>query len=83
MAQAVGATAEDLTRAGRQDAADALEEITPEPAEPAGAYAPPVDAVYEIMAALPPEAQEEVIRRLAREKPAAARLPERHERHAG
>lgn len=64
IALALGLTPEQLTRVGREDAATALEEITPEPEPQAPPYSPPVDAVYQILAALPPEAQEEVIRRL-------------------
>ncbi|MFE4329711.1 helix-turn-helix domain-containing protein [Streptomyces sp. NPDC056831] len=63
IAQVVGITSDQLARVGREDAAAALEEITPEP-EPTPSYSPPVDAVYAIMAALPPDAQAEVIRRL-------------------
>ncbi|MFB8406408.1 hypothetical protein [Streptomyces sp. NPDC055912] len=65
MANVVGVTATELRDAGREDAAAELEELaTPEPSRPAGNYAPPLDAVTAIMAALTPEEQEEVIRRL-------------------
>lgn len=86
MARVVGVSAEDLEGAGRKDAAEALKELTASsPSRPTGPYTPPVDAVYEIMAALPPEAQEEVIRRLGHTLPAPS--PEEaepgHERHTG
>lgn len=88
MAQVVGVTGEELQRAGREDAATALEEITPihhaaAPAGAPGSYSPPVDAVYAILASLPPEAQEEVVRRLARENPAVVQPSTGHERQAG
>ena len=67
MAQVLHITAEELVEVGREDAAKALRDITPIPeVTPAGGYSPPIDAVYEILAALPPEAQDEVIRRLRR-----------------
>ena len=66
MAQTLGLTGDELIRVGREDAAKALEEITPLKSAPAAPYTPPVDAVYAILAALPPEAQDEVIRRLGR-----------------
>lgn len=85
MAQVLGVSGDELVRAGRKDAAEALEEITPLPQEPstASGYVPPVDAVYAILASLPVEAQMEVVRRLARENPAAVRPSDGHERHAG
>lgn len=82
IAQVVGVTPEQLVKVGRQDAAAALEEITPEPA-PAPAYSPPVDAVYAIMAALPPEAQAEVIRRLDLTNRPIGDKEEHRQRHAG
>ena len=67
MAQVLHITGEELVEVGREDAAKALRDITPIPeVTPAGGYSPPIDAVYEILAALPPEAQDEVIRRLRR-----------------
>ncbi|MCF3960342.1 hypothetical protein L1885_01385 [Streptomyces fuscigenes] len=84
MSQVVGVTAEELQRAGRDDAAAALEEITPLPQpDTASAFSPPVDAVYQLLAALPPEAQDEVLRRLAREHPNAAQPFDAQEHHAG
>lgn len=82
MAQAVGATPDQLRRVDRDDAARSLEEITPDPADIN--YAPPVDAVYEILAALPPDAQDEVIRRIRSAAPPAAdsETKDRH-RNAG
>ncbi|MFG2404182.1 hypothetical protein ACGFR8_07560 [Streptomyces brevispora] len=65
MASVVGVTPDQLREAGRPGAAEELEQITP-PAAPrqTGQYAPPVDAVTAIMAALSVEEQAEVIRRL-------------------
>lgn len=84
IAQVIGITPDQLVKVGREDAARALEEITPEPApEPEPAYTPPVDAVYAILASLPPEAQAEVVARLARENPAAVQPSSGHERRAG
>ncbi|MFI5629133.1 hypothetical protein ACIA8E_07095 [Streptomyces sp. NPDC051664] len=73
MAQVVGVTSNELRNAGREDAAAELEELgaPPAPRSPAGPYAPPLDAVTAIMAALTPEEQEEVIRRLGHTRPAA------------
>ncbi|WP_406501514.1 helix-turn-helix domain-containing protein [Streptomyces sp. NBC_01590] len=82
IAQVVGVTPEQLTKVGREDAAEALEEITPAPA-PAPSYSPPVEAVYEILAALPPEAQAEVIRRLNLTNQATEDKGEHRQRHAG
>ncbi|MFF0395093.1 hypothetical protein ACFYSJ_04785 [Streptomyces sp. NPDC005248] len=66
MAQVVGVTPAELRNAGREDAAAELEELgaPPAPRPAPGPYAPPIDAVTAIMAALTPEEQEEVIRRL-------------------
>ncbi|MFC8723661.1 hypothetical protein [Streptomyces bacillaris] len=68
MALAVDVTPDELREAGREDAAteliQLLERRTREQQSRAGAYAPPIDAVTAIMAALSPEEQEEVIRRL-------------------
>lgn len=76
MAQVVGVTATQLRDAGREDAAAELEELSkvesPATSGPAGPYAPPLDAVTAIMAALPHEAQEEVIRRLGLASPRRA-----------
>lgn len=89
MALAMGLAPEQLARVGRPDAAEVLEEIAPpgeaamDYAPPQGAtaeYTPPVDAVYAILASLPPEAQAEVVRRLAREHPAAVQPPPSQER---
>lgn len=78
MAQVVGVTADELTEAGRADAAQALRDL-PDTTVQAGSP-PPVDAVYAIMASLPPDAQDEVIRRLGLQ---ATRSPEGQDRHAG
>lgn len=84
IAQVVGITPDQLIKVGREDAARALEEITPDPApEPEPAYTPPVDAVYAILASLPPEAQAEVVARLAKENPEAVRAYESQQRQAG
>ncbi|MFJ8852290.1 hypothetical protein [Streptomyces sp. NPDC102437] len=82
IAQVVGVAPDQLVKVGREDAAAALKEITPEPT-PAPAYAPPVDAVYAIMAALPPEAQAEVIRRLDLTNRPIGGEEERRQRRAG
>lgn len=83
MAQVLDVTPDQLVKVGREDAAKSLEEITPEPEEPAAPFTPPVEAVYAILASLPPEAQAEVIRRLAKENPAAVQPAERHMRRTG
>lgn len=82
MAQTVRVTPDQLRAVGRKDAAQALEEITPNPGE-TGPYTPPVDAVYAILTSLPLEAQAEVVRRLARENPAAVQPSEGPARRAG
>lgn len=79
IALALGITPEQLTEAGREDAAHDLRLITPTP-EPKPVYAPPADAVYAILASLPPEAQAEVVRRLAKENPGV--IPKSQDRHA-
>ncbi|MFH8577208.1 hypothetical protein [Streptomyces zaomyceticus] len=65
MASVVGVTPDELRKAGREEAAAELEELAvAEQPRSTGRYAPPLDAVTAIMAALSPEEQEEVIRRL-------------------
>ncbi|MEW2068470.1 helix-turn-helix transcriptional regulator [Streptomyces sp. NPDC007346] len=65
MASVVGVTPDQLREAGRPDAADELEQMTPPaPPRPAGQYTPPLDAITAIMASLSVEEQAEVIRRL-------------------
>lgn len=76
-------TPDQLVKVGREDAAEALEEITPQPQPAETAFNPPVDAVYAILASLSPEEQAQVIQRLARENPAAVQPSEGHERRAG
>ena len=87
MARVVGVTAEQLREAGRDDAAAELEELlAAAPPRPTAHYAPPVDAVTAIMAALSPEEQEEVIRRLGLTAPAPTSYegaPEHQHRRAG
>ncbi|MGV2914630.1 helix-turn-helix domain-containing protein [Streptomyces alfalfae] len=85
MAQVVGVSGEELARAGREDAAAALAEITPLPqaSSAASGFVAPVDAVYAILASLPVEAQAEVVRRLARENPGAVQPSGGQERQAG
>lgn len=65
MAHAIGVTAEQLREADRSDAAEELERLTP-PSAPAssGVTDPRVDAIAVLLADLPPEAQEEVLRRV-------------------
>nr|WTB30942.1 hypothetical protein OG781_16915 [Streptomyces sp. NBC_00830] len=58
MAQVVGVTSDELRNAGREDAAAELEELgAPPTPKPTGTYAPLLDAVTAIMAALTPEEQ--------------------------
>ncbi|MGY5033248.1 hypothetical protein ACWC9U_20615 [Streptomyces sp. 900116325] len=88
MAQVVGVTPEELRNAGREDAAAELDELgaPPTPRPSAGTYAPPIDAVTAIMAALTPEEQEEVIRRLGHARPtppAQEGVTEHQRRRAG
>lgn len=87
MALAMDLTPDQLAKVGRPDAAEALKEITPPAPAHSGAATeytpPPVDAVYAILASLPPDAQAEVVRRLARENPAAVQPPPSQERRAG
>ncbi|WP_329307818.1 hypothetical protein OG322_26135 [Streptomyces sp. NBC_01260] len=55
MARVVDVTSEQLREAGRGEAATELEELlAAAPSRPTGQYAPPLDAVTAIMAALPP-----------------------------
>lgn len=84
MARAVDVTPEQLEEAGRPDAADELRVIIEATAHehPEEIYSPPVDAVYEILSALPPEAQQEVIRRLQDRASSSGAEPHRH-RDAG
>ncbi|MEV5048193.1 helix-turn-helix transcriptional regulator [Streptomyces griseoincarnatus] len=83
IALVIDLTPDQLRKVGREDAAETLEEITPEPAPQEPAHSLPVDAVYAILASLPPEAQAEVIARLARENPAAVQPSESQGRQAG
>lgn len=61
MAQAVGVSAEELAAADREDAADELRELSTAP--PAGQSSAQVEAITALLATLPPEAQQEVLRR--------------------
>lgn len=74
MAQVAGVTADQLRQAGRDDAADELVELESQAvAAPAGfASDPQIDAIAALLATLPPEAQDEVLRRMRRENPTAA-----------
>lgn len=76
MAQAAGVTADELRSTGREDAAEILAELAgpPTPASTAGQYAadPHIDAIAALLATLPPEAQDEVLRRVGRAEPAPA-----------
>jgi len=83
IAQVIGLTPDQLRKVRRTDAAEALEEITPDPQPEPPSYTPPVDAVYAILASLPPDAQAEVVRRLAKENPAAVEPLSGQERKAG
>lgn len=66
MAQVVGVTPDQLRDAGRADAAGELELLTTAPAPTAFADDPQVDAIATLLATLPPEAQDEVLRRVGR-----------------
>ncbi|MEU0181506.1 helix-turn-helix transcriptional regulator [Streptomyces sp. NPDC006207] len=87
MAQVVGVTPDELTKAGRADAATELAdlELLAPPASTGYASDPHIDAIAALLATLPPEAQEEVLRRVGRTTPQADDygLPERQSRHAG
>ncbi|MBT3164044.1 helix-turn-helix transcriptional regulator [Streptomyces sp. Vc74B-19] len=74
MAQVAGVTADQLRQAGRDDAADELVELESQAtAQPTGfASDPQIDAIAALLATLPPEAQDEVLRRVRRDNPAAA-----------
>lgn len=65
MAQVAGVTADQLREAGRADAADELVELERQAtAQPTGfAGDPQIDAIATLLATLPPEAQDEVLRR--------------------
>jgi hypothetical protein len=86
MAHAVGVTPDELREAGRSDAADLLVELAGPPASAStpGAYAsdPRVDAIATLLAGLPPEAQEEVLRRMGR-APQAPEQTHSQQRRAG
>ncbi|MBT2453334.1 hypothetical protein [Streptomyces sp. ISL-86] len=85
MAQVVGVSPEQLAEAGREDAAQELGK-TRKPSKASGSYAndPTIDAIATLLATLPPEAQDEVLRRVGRGEP--NRSTDRthgHERQAG
>ncbi|MEW2631581.1 hypothetical protein AB0903_07970 [Streptomyces sp. NPDC048389] len=67
MAQVVGVSAEELTEAGREDAAQELAKMR-KPSAATSSYAsdPTIDAIATLLATLPPEAQDEVLRRIGR-----------------
>ncbi len=71
MALTVGVTPDELREAGRHDAADELARLRP--ARPQGpgleATRPTINAVATLLAGLPPEAQDEVLRLIGREVP--------------
>ncbi|MDN3056924.1 helix-turn-helix transcriptional regulator [Streptomyces sp. SRF1] len=87
MAQVVGVSADQLTGAGREDAAQALREMEAlAPSMPTETYAsdPHIEAVMQLLTTLPPEAQEEVLRRFQRTVPGGDDHVTRPEqRHAG
>ncbi|MEU0059868.1 helix-turn-helix transcriptional regulator [Streptomyces sp. NPDC006334] len=65
MAQVVGLTSDQLREAGRESAADLLDELAEPPtASPPGATASSaqVEAIAALLATLPPESQDEVLR---------------------
>ncbi|WP_406321738.1 helix-turn-helix domain-containing protein [Streptomyces sp. NBC_00519] len=73
MAQATQVTPDELRQAGRADAAAELERLAPPPTpgNTPGSYAddPQVTAIAALLATLPPEAQEAVLRKLGRSMP--------------
>nr|WP_107120770.1 helix-turn-helix transcriptional regulator [Streptomyces corchorusii] len=68
VAQAVGITSDQLRQVDRNTAADLLDELAapPTPASTPGSAAinPQIDAIATLLATLPPEAQDEVLRRV-------------------
>ncbi|WP_375231971.1 hypothetical protein [Streptomyces sp. NWU339] len=68
MAHAVGVTPDELRRTGRTEAADMLAALEAPPASPSVSSDftsdPHIDAIASLLATLPPEAQEEVLRRV-------------------
>ncbi|MFP3119521.1 hypothetical protein [Streptomyces sp. SM8] len=80
MAQAAGVTADELAEAGREDAAAELREIAP--AAPASQSSAQVEAITALLATLPPDAQQEVLRRL-QQNPAVNTQTPADERRAG
>ncbi|MFD6128681.1 hypothetical protein ACFWC2_14225 [Streptomyces diastaticus] len=80
MAQAAGATAHELADAGREDAADALRELS---TAPAGQSDPQVEAITALLATLSPDAQQEVFRRLQHGVSPVTHTQAPDERHAG
>ncbi|MER6976001.1 hypothetical protein [Streptomyces carpinensis] len=70
MCLAVGVTSAELAETGRVEAAEILEELetaeSPAPAVSGYATDPHIDAIAALLATLPPEAQEEVLRRVGR-----------------
>ncbi|MEU2265032.1 hypothetical protein ABZ568_00965 [Streptomyces olindensis] len=89
MAQVVGVTSDQLREAGRETAADLLDELAAPPThastsgEPASN--PQVEAIAALLATLSPEAQDEVLRRVGRATPPPAQdeAPTRRHRRAG
>jgi hypothetical protein len=83
MAAVVGVTPEELRQNGRPEAAEELERLkaTPPP-RATGQFSPPLDAVTALLAALTPEEQEEVIRRLRERTPTPGERGDQH-RQAG
>ncbi|MER6562824.1 helix-turn-helix transcriptional regulator [Streptomyces sp. NPDC001027] len=71
MAQATQVTADELRKAGRSDAADELERLAappPSASDASSQYAddPHISAIAALLTTLPPEAQDEVLRRINR-----------------
>ncbi|MET7695828.1 hypothetical protein ABZT06_49615 [Streptomyces sp. NPDC005483] len=67
MAQVVSLTSDQLREAGRSDAADLLDELAAPPTHASTlgtADSAQVDAIAALLATLPPEAQDEVLRRV-------------------
>jgi DNA-directed RNA polymerase specialized sigma24 family protein len=76
VAQVLGITSAELREAGRSEAADLFDELAgpPSPASAPGTAAgnPQVDAIAALLATLPPEAQDEVLRRVGLAAPQPA-----------
>lgn len=69
MAQAAGVTPDELRTAGRDDAAAELDALRDQPAGGLQPSTPTIGALANLLATLPPEAQDEVLRLIGRDVP--------------